>query len=326
MAAARPGASDARVPCPVCGALIHPVAGRCKHCKEDLRGFRSPRPAAGVPLPRLAAEPVAPAAGVRADATGTACGRGTITGRLLIRHAPPSTSPRYASGHAGAHAARPILPPRTTASQYIADVPGDERSAWRHWPVVVIVLAGIAIIGAFAVMLWPPAKAAAGQRAIEPPPTPLDHMDTQPLPPPPADPKPAAPVDPWTDQHSQADPKTARRIRSISRTHSLIRSRFRPDDPSGRPADPYADVNLDLMTAALQHFCRARARVFPMAIPCSRARASRRCSSIHRRRRAAPRVGCLAQFDHLSCSTQLDLGAIQNLFATFDDCSEATHC
>ena len=27
---------DPRVACPVCGGLVHPVAGKCKHCKTDL--------------------------------------------------------------------------------------------------------------------------------------------------------------------------------------------------------------------------------------------------------------------------------------------------
>ena len=51
--AARPGPSDARVPCPLCGGLIHPIAGKCKHCKADLTGYHAARPAASTPLPSL---------------------------------------------------------------------------------------------------------------------------------------------------------------------------------------------------------------------------------------------------------------------------------
>src|SRR5262245_53151632 len=51
--AARPGPSDARVPCPLCGGLVHPIAGKCKHCKAELTGFQSARPAASAPLPSL---------------------------------------------------------------------------------------------------------------------------------------------------------------------------------------------------------------------------------------------------------------------------------
>lgn len=56
---AQPGVAEARVPCPLCGGLIHPVAGRCKHCKQDLAATRAGRPAAAVPLPALQNVPVA---------------------------------------------------------------------------------------------------------------------------------------------------------------------------------------------------------------------------------------------------------------------------
>ena len=41
-----PWPSDARVPCPLCGGLIHPIAGRCKHCKADLADAPRRAPAA----------------------------------------------------------------------------------------------------------------------------------------------------------------------------------------------------------------------------------------------------------------------------------------
>jgi hypothetical protein len=54
---------------------------------------------------------------------------------------------------------------------------------WRNWPVVVIILAVIAIATAVVLMLWPPAKAAnADSRKLPPPPAP-ERMDTNPLPP-----------------------------------------------------------------------------------------------------------------------------------------------
>jgi len=49
--------NDGRVPCPLCGGLIHPVAGRCKHCKEDLSQFRAGRPQAAAVLPALNGRP-----------------------------------------------------------------------------------------------------------------------------------------------------------------------------------------------------------------------------------------------------------------------------
>ena len=66
---------DARIPCPVCGQEIHPVAGRCKHCKTDLVKLRVRAPridpgvigvAAAAPPPQSA--PFAPLAPVPAPA------------------------------------------------------------------------------------------------------------------------------------------------------------------------------------------------------------------------------------------------------------------
>ena len=61
MAAVRPAhASEGRVPCPACGGLIHPVAGRCKHCKQDVAALRAggPRPELAIVLPRPPPRPL----------------------------------------------------------------------------------------------------------------------------------------------------------------------------------------------------------------------------------------------------------------------------
>ncbi|HRC59196.1 MAG TPA: hypothetical protein PKU97_24905, partial [Kofleriaceae bacterium] len=34
-------APELRMPCPFCGGLVHPIAGRCKHCKQDLAEHRA---------------------------------------------------------------------------------------------------------------------------------------------------------------------------------------------------------------------------------------------------------------------------------------------
>ena len=56
------------VPCPHCAGLVHPVAGRCKHCKGDTRR-PPPRPVAA------AAPPVLPPAIARPDAPARRRGR-----------------------------------------------------------------------------------------------------------------------------------------------------------------------------------------------------------------------------------------------------------
>jgi len=167
-AAARPpGASDARVPCPLCGGLIHPVAGRCKHCKQDLSALRGTRPQASAPLPAL-------------DTKSTP-----------IPIAPPAPD------------APPILPPRPTGRSVTAQPA--PRSAWRSWPVIVIVFATAAIGAAVVIMVWPASSDAGKKHALQPPPAP-ERMETQPLPPPPAQ---APDVDPWgppAPRHGQLAP------------------------------------------------------------------------------------------------------------------------
>ena len=289
-AVARPGAFEARIPCPVCGALIHPVAGRCKHCKEDLRSFRTARPGAVDALPRLAAAPaVAPAP--------------------YARVAEPAPPPPYPGVHSGVIAnprgqvPTAILPPRVP----VADrAPG--RSLWRNWPIVVIVLAVVAIVGAVAVMLWPvarPGRITTGAHTPAPP-APLDHMDTNPLPPPSAAapaPAPAKP-DPWApDRHSSVTPR----------------------DPRVLPPAPVGDGRLELMTAALQHYCRARATcpdddaqlLDALCVPGAPAITPRSCAAAER---------CLAFVDSVSCTEHLDAAGIENLVITFDDCIEAARC
>src|SRR5215207_126382 len=95
MAAARPpGIADARVPCPLCGGLIHPVAGRCKHCKEDLTQFRAGRPQAAAALPALNGKPVV-------STNGT-------NGHVVAAPIPVAMPVTHNDG------SQPILPPRTT--------------------------------------------------------------------------------------------------------------------------------------------------------------------------------------------------------------------
>ena len=131
-AAARPpGLGDARVPCPLCGGLIHPVAGRCKHCKEDLSQFRAGRPQAAAALPALnGARPA------------TSRERSPAHARDV-----PGTN-----GHAPAipvairarEGSQPILPPRPTGRSMRGARAA--RALWKSWPMLVIGVAVLAIV------------------------------------------------------------------------------------------------------------------------------------------------------------------------------------
>jgi hypothetical protein len=198
-AVARSGPADARSPCPLCGGLIHPIAGRCKHCKGDLRTLRSTRPAAAATLPAL--NPPSPAA----HANGH--GRAPVNG-----HQPPPSQPSppsppqslvqsvaaavpipLAIQHGPADAA--ILPPRPTG-RLAASAP---RASWKSWPVIVIILAVIAIVTAVVLMLFPPGGVTdegTHDHSLQPAP---DRMDTNPSPAPstPRQPPSTSP-DPWS--------------------------------------------------------------------------------------------------------------------------------
>src|SRR5690349_20027513 len=95
--------ADVRVPCPLCGGLIDPVAGRCQHCEQDLSAHPGARPQAASPLPALA------------------------KGAPFVVAMPAQDS-------------QPILPPRPTGRQVTARP--EPRKLWRSWPVYVIILAG----------------------------------------------------------------------------------------------------------------------------------------------------------------------------------------
>src|SRR6185436_3118311 len=162
--AARPGPSDARVPCPLCGGLVHPIAGKCKHCKAELTGYQAARPAASTPLPSL--HKSAPAA---APTPSAGNGHGPQTNGHAA-HAP------IAAAIATAQEIQPVLPPRPTTRSHTAE---PVASAWRSWPVLVIVLAMIAIVVAVVLMVWPSAAARAGDpgKRLQPPPAP-ERMPT----------------------------------------------------------------------------------------------------------------------------------------------------
>jgi hypothetical protein len=175
-----PGIGDARVPCPLCGGLIHPVAGRCKHCKEDLSSFRAGRPQAAATLPALNGQPIS------APAPSTLHTPGPTNG-----FAPPAIN--VVNGHAGTNghapaaapiaigstreASQPILPPRQTGSWRAKDT--ESRSMWRSWPMIVIGLAVLAIVGAVVIMVLPQETKKSGKKIGAPPPAP-ERMDVDP--------------------------------------------------------------------------------------------------------------------------------------------------
>ncbi|MBX3161353.1 MAG: hypothetical protein KF773_35650 [Deltaproteobacteria bacterium] len=184
-AAARPNQADARIPCPLCGGLVHPLAGRCKHCKGELGNLRGATPAAAAALPALqhaAAPPQPPPAPVAIAPPPAAAydpyARPAPAGNPYA----PTPPPGYAPGPAGPVHAPPspqgVLPPRPTGRQYVARRPA---GWWKSWPVIVIIIAALAIVAAVVLMVWPPGGKEQNNRSNGNVPAP-DRTPTNPLP------------------------------------------------------------------------------------------------------------------------------------------------
>lgn len=326
-AAARSGppdardARDARIPCPLCGDLIHPIAGKCKHCKADLTAYRPTRPVASAPLPALS-PPAAP-------------GNGQIAPAPIALGAPV-----VPVGPAAYDATQPVLPPRPTAPTHASP---SARPAWRSWPIFVIVIAMMAIVAAVVLMVWP-ARRNDGKRALPPPApermntrTPLVTPDIQPQPPP--QPPPSS-VDPWSMR--PADPQDPGAMLAAPNGPSGASD---PDDPKLDPddaIDPFASPDprpshryrptpgaSDAMELAMMaHLCR---KLIQCGTPGAQmhGQARRTCFLVSRMPAARPRGcpaarRCLGRIDALTC--QVDTLQVGMLLMQSSDCMEATRC
>ena len=288
-------ALDVRVACPFCGAPIHPVAGRCKHCKQDLNATRASRPAAQAPLPALD--------GKTAHATVAA----TYISPVPMPAREPGTGP--------------ILPPRPTGrSVAITMAPA---SPLRSWPVVVIGVAAVAIIAAVAIMVWP-AKAERVRpeqgHELAPPPAP-ERMDSDPLPPSQPQPSPHASIDPPPAPRHTPDPlPPAASPRNID-----------PQDPFAGANGGLSGLSLngvagaDMMMAVMGHAC-ARLKSCPDADESVRDMCD--MFSSYSRNAKPPDCDaakeCLQQIDKLDCSASITPAA---LMTTIPSCLKAeTSC
>lgn len=343
--AARPGPPDlrdGRVPCPLCGGLLHPIAGKCKHCKADLTAYRTVRPAASAPLPALTqpAQPAQPAA---------------ANGQHVQAPDAHAVLPAALGGPAGPVAydpAQPILPPRPPTRMPTAQ---PAPPLWRSWPVFVIVVATMAIVAAVVLMVWP-SHGQGGKRALQPPPAP-ERMDTQ-TPPvtPKVTPKIDAPATPSQSPQGSADPWGMRTPDPQDPSAALDD----PDNASGGsvsaaparatdPVDP-ADPDLDaldpihpprgsasprrrlslnrtgMLAGAVQaHLCQK-------LVDCAHgdAQTRRACSS----GRSVPDAllascpaarRCLESIDAMTCTDRLDTARLTRLLRQ-TDCLDAIRC
>ena len=197
----RANPTDARIPCPVCGQQIHPVAGRCKHCKTDLVKLREQQGlrAQKVDLSAVGSSPVA--APMPAFAPG-------------IPRSPDGSrnSPGIPSNGSNGHAPVPdtfsptpeIAPPPAFIAEITRSPDGSRIPTAPRWPLIVVLLAGIAIVVCAYILLFAgedskPAEAKKSSGAMPAP----DRMDTMPAPPPVQIPDVA---DPWTQPPTNPPP------------------------------------------------------------------------------------------------------------------------
>ncbi len=153
--------ADARVSCPVCRAPVHPIAGRCKHCKANLvvaRGGNTGAGEAPIAIPGNGGSPLTavPLPGARRGADVSAV-PAPVRPALPIGVPPPAAAPIGLSPQPVAHA--------TTSS----------RRWYQRWPLLVAVVAAIAIVASLVMLLLDDGKPSKVRRAIGPAP---DRMDT----------------------------------------------------------------------------------------------------------------------------------------------------
>ncbi len=147
-----------RIPCPLCGGLVHPVAGRCKHCKGDLVALRTGKPQAHAALPALGprtnepVEPRPPAPHVAPQHLIEQAARAYVaTGPMVFppdAPRPAALDPSTATFSRGPEPARQVLPPRPTGRMFAAQAPSAPV-----WPVIVIVIATLAVMFSIAAIV-----------------------------------------------------------------------------------------------------------------------------------------------------------------------------
>ena len=336
----------------MCGGLIHPIAGKCKHCKGDLAGVRGGRPAAAQALPSIIA-------------TNSAALNASTNGHASS-YAPPGLSPNGASyngtnglngtngsghsnGHraytpspmAAQHVAMPmqlarqyeehagpsILPPRPTGRMPQAASP---RTAWwKSWPLIVIVLAVLAIVTAVVLMVWPPGKSAAAEgeptKANKMLPTP-ERMETNPLPP--KDQPPAKSGDPWNDNNQPG----ARIDIPDDPDDDLAGGTPTPPPPPGRPSTGRSSITGSgaVMLEVSLHFCDRAATCSNddmLKALCDQTKSSMKLFDVQPPTSCASRTRCLQHVDTLDCTVDFSMSGLTQLTTKVQDCVEAvTRC
>lgn len=293
--------------------MVHPVAGKCKHCKADLTAYRATRPAASAPLPPLHQH------------GGNGHGNGASH---AATHGPMAVA---------APEVQPVLPSRPTARGGTAQPGG---ATWRSWPVLVIVLAMGAIIVAVVLMVWPVGASEAGKRTLQPPPAPermLTDPDVKPPPPPRA--QPGGAPDPWSSPYAPRPAVPAPAPSPPDRDADDQGADDQDVDAFGNPLTPRAPsaarprLRLSPHGALVGHMLARMCRKLK-ACRVDDPLAGKMCDQIAQPQLPPPppttcpaAARCLQHIDDMSCDDQsTNLSSIGELLTQLDDCVKAASC
>jgi hypothetical protein len=320
--AARPNPAEARVPCPVCRALIHPIAGRCKHCKSDLSAARASRPPAMMALPALHALPAAApyqgtghaaaaASYARAPSAAPAPANGHEHVELPASAPAPLRVPEVASAPVAYDPTRAVLPPRPTGRHPIAT---HRTPWWQSWPLVVVIVAGSAITIAVVLLVLPPSKASAGEIKLKNGAPAPERMDT-------------APIEPSPDRPDRKDPRAADPWKKPPGAPPATPDIDIPDDPADDPAGANTLSGTDAtMMAMMRHAC-------DRAAACGKTdNLADYCEMVGKLKAAPPptcaaAVRCVAAIDKLDCDGEFDdVSALSSVMYKLQDCVAALSC
>jgi hypothetical protein len=320
----------------MCGGLIHPIAGKCKHCKGDLAGLRGGRPAAAQQLPSIiATNGATPISNGHANGHSPYSGNHTPTnganGHSAYAPVPMAAQhvamPMQLARHYEEHSA-PILPPRPTGRQAIPN--GPRAAWWKSWPLIVILLAVVAIVTAVVLMVWPPGKSAAAEgeptKANKMLPTP-ERMETNPLPPRSDNSPPAKSGDPWNDNQPGAKIDIPDDPDDDLAGGGTAPGGAQPQPPRGR--SPITGGGAVMLEVSL-HFCDRAATCSNdtlLQALCDQTKSSMKIFDVQPPTSCQSRTKCLEHVDALDCSLDFTTSALTQLTTKVQDCVEAiTRC
>ncbi|HEY5946715.1 MAG TPA: hypothetical protein VIV40_14530 [Kofleriaceae bacterium] len=217
---------------------------------------------------------------------------------------------------------QPILPPRTTARSVAVVRP---HSLWRSWPMLVIILAVIAIVTATVIMIMPPG-AKHGDGKMSAPPAP-ERMETNPLP------DKSSQLDPWDNgvpgsvPHAQPQPQAPSPAAPDPDPDDDIWGGSAGGGGGGGIAGGFGGGGASFMISALDHACK-KMKACPNA---DQSMLASVCDAVSVMPKPPAPTNCPAaqrcfdSIDKMSCADATQ-ATPHSVFTMFTECTEAARC